>query len=98
MPVTPPLIIGFNNIHFICFDCMASFILRNEHLVKLLAWPDSDMLNLAVRSYSLDQVHNVHARNLGREDLTAVHLIEATDHEFDPLVQRDPKASHARVG
>src|SRR5437667_8411909 len=96
--LTPPWMLWLNDIHFIRFDGMASFVLRNEHLVKLLAWPDSDMLNLAVWSYGPDQVHNVHARNLRREDLPTMHLLDAPDHKKNSLLKRDPKASHARIG
>src|SRR5581483_11347461 len=44
------------------------------------------------------QIDDVHARNLGHEDLAAVHALETHENEPDRLLQSDPEARHLGVG
>ena len=46
----------------------------------------------------MDEVHDIHARNLRNEDFPATHDLQTPQHEFDALIERDPKAGHPPVG
>ena len=53
---------------------MPRLVAREHHLVQLLAGPDADELDFALRGDGRGQVHDLHAGNVGHEDLAAVHL------------------------
>ena len=46
----------------------------------------------------LRKIDHPHARNLGDEDLSAVHLLDAAHHKAHAVLQRDPETGHPRIG
>jgi len=65
--------------------------------MHLFPWTDANDFDLCIASDRLDELLHVHAGYLRHEDLASVHLLDATDHEPDSLLQRDPEAGHALV-
>ena len=82
----------------IVLDGVPRIILGDHHLVELLTRTDADDLPLAAWSDRFGQIHDVHAGNLGHENLATVHQFKAPDDKLDSFLQRDPKSSHPRVG
>src|ERR1700730_11157970 len=55
-------------------------------------------LDFAIRSNRFSHVADFHARNFGNEGLASVHALKTSDDKAYALFQRDPKASHPRIG
>ena len=93
----PPRVRRLNDVAVFDFKSVARFVLRHQHFVQLFAGPDSDGLDLASRRNGFRKIYEPHAGNLGHENLAAMHLLEAADHETHPLLQRQPEARHPRI-
>ena len=77
---------------------IARLVAGNHHLVQLLAGTDADDVEAALGRHRLRQIDHFHARNLGHEDLAAVHPADRRQHQRHALIERDPEARHVRVG
>src|SRR5205807_5665549 len=77
---------------------VVGLVFRDKHLVHFLTRANAGEADLAVRGHGPGQIQNAHARNLGHEDLAALHRAQAVDDEVHPLLQSDPEASHSFVG
>src|SRR5208282_461006 len=66
--------------------------------MQFLARPDPDRFHITTRGDCVGHFHQFHARNLGNKNFTAMHLLDTTNHQPDPLLGCDPEAGHPRIG
>src|SRR5690349_11185186 len=66
--------------------------------MELFPGANSDGLDLATRSDGFGQIKHAHAGDFRHKDLAPVHLLDAAHHKADTLFQRQPEASHPRIG
>src|SRR5690242_1738658 len=75
--------------HLVELDGLSALVLGDQDLVELLTGPDPDLLDPAAGRDRLDQVLDLHAGDLGHEDLAPAHRGRAADGELDPLLKPD---------
>src|SRR3989338_8707668 len=84
----PGWIGGLDDEEILDLQCLAGLVLRDQDLVELLAGAHPDELHAAAGGDGLHQVHDLHAGDLGDEDLAPAHEPETASDELDPLLQR----------
>src|SRR5579872_5577995 len=96
--LAPPRMCRLNYVHVFHFQCVTRFIFRQQDFVQFFTGANTDVLNLTAWGERFRHLKQAHAGNLRYEDLSAMHLFQATDDKTDPSFQRDPEARHARIG
>src|SRR3546814_10889482 len=61
-------------------------------------WSSDLCSSVLVRRHVLGEIGDLHAGDLGHEDLAPLHQRQARQHEVDALLQGDPEAGHVGVG
>src|SRR5688500_2977444 len=56
------------------------------------------MLDLAFWTNRLREVEDIHAGDLGHENLPPAHPLDAVENEVDSLIEGNPEARHPRIG
>src|SRR5581483_9926086 len=95
--LAPPGMIGLNHVHIGQLDRMPGLVFRDQNLVQLLSRTNSHVLNLTLRSNRLRHLYQFHTRNFRNENLASVHSLDTTNHELNPLLERQPETSHTGV-
>src|ERR1019366_4825128 len=66
--------------------------------MELLTGTDSDALEFRIWRDHLCEIRDAHARNLGHEQLAALHPRERIENELHALGERNPEPGHPFVG
>ena len=70
---------------------------RTVPILAMTADADADDADFCFGRHRPGKICHLHAGDLGDEELTALHLLDAANHETRALFERDPKTGHAVI-
>src|SRR5690242_1573516 len=86
-----------DQVHVVGLHRFARLVFGEQHFVQFLSGADADVIDFRFGRDGLRQIGDLHAGDLGHEDLATLHALDATNDEPDALVEREPEARHALV-